>query len=247
MPGGYQHRGAHGGTQRGKRSTEAQSRRYSAQRQDYRQWKAQQKDSALRVHGRFSPPPIHLKPTAQQRLQSRLKSSQSLTTIAPINQTRDAGSKISLPLPTGTPLHLMTWNVEGLRETAKYDLILKFCIKHKVSLLCAQETKATSSYSFCKSGWEILLSGHPKEVHHGVGFFVSPTLRSHTRDFKPHSSRICELTLDTLPHPITVFNIYAPSTIEDAEEDRRRKTSFWEDLAELLINHPNSSHIPSGP
>ena len=137
----------------------------------------------------------------------------------------------------------MTWNVEGLRETAKYDLILKFCIKHKVSLLCAQETKATSSYSFCRSGWEILLSGHPKEVHHGVGFFVSPTLRSHTRDFKPHSSRICELTLDTLPHPITVFNIYAPSTIEDAEEDRRRKTSFWEDLAELLINHPNSSHI----
>ena len=250
MPGGYQHRGAHGGTQRGKRSTEAQSRRYSlwqarrrAQRQDYRRWKAQQKDSALRVHGSFSPPPIHLKPTTQQRLQSRLKSSQSLTTIAPINQTRDAGSKISLPLPTGTPLHLMTWNVEGLRETAKYDLILKLCIKHKVSLLCAQETKATSSYSFCKSGWEILLSGHPKEVHHGVGFFVSPTLRSHTRDFKPHSSRICELTLDTLPHPITVFNIYAPSTTEDAEEDRRRKTSFWEDLAELLINHPNSSHI----
>ena len=147
MPGRCQHRGAHGGTQRGKRSTEAQSRRYSlwqarrrAQRQDYRQWKAQQKDSALR------PPPIHLKPTTQQRLQSRLKSSQSLTTIAPINHTRDAGSKISLPLPTGTPLHLMTWNVEGLRETAKYDLILKFCIKHKVSLLCAQETKSTSSY-----------------------------------------------------------------------------------------------------
>ena len=49
--------------------------------------------------------------TTQQRLQSRFKSSQSLTTIAPINQTRDAGSKISLPLPTGTPLHLMTWNV----------------------------------------------------------------------------------------------------------------------------------------
>ena len=78
MPGGYQHRGAHGGTQRGRRSTEAQYRRYSlwqvrrrAQLQDYRQWKTQQKDSALRVHGRLSPPPIHLKPTTQQRLQRR--------------------------------------------------------------------------------------------------------------------------------------------------------------------------------
>ena len=135
----------------------------------------------------------------------------------------------------------MTWNVEGLRETAKYDLILKFCKIHRISLFCAEEIKSTSSYSFCKSGWEILLSGHPKEVHHGVGFFVSPTLRS--RDFKPHSSRICELILDMLPHPVTVFNIYAPSTVEDAEEDRRRKSSFWEDLAELRINHPNSSHI----
>ena len=39
------------------------------------------------------------------------------------------------------------------------------------------------------------------------------------------------------------FNIYAPSTVDDAEEDRRRKSSFWEDVADLLLNHPNSSHL----
>ena len=73
-PGGYQHRGAHGGSQRGQRSEEAQTRRYnlwrarrSASRQDYRQWKTHQQDVALKVHGNNRPPPIHLKPTTQHR------------------------------------------------------------------------------------------------------------------------------------------------------------------------------------
>ena len=64
-PGGYQHRGAHGGSQRGQRSEEAQTRRYnlwrarrSASRQDYRQWKTHQQDVALKVHGNNRPPPF---------------------------------------------------------------------------------------------------------------------------------------------------------------------------------------------
>ena len=250
VPSGYQHRGAHGGSQRGWRSEEARTRNYDlwqarrrANRQDYRQWKSHQQDVALKVHGNNSPPPIHLKPTSQHRLQRSLKSAQKHSTVAVVNQTRSTNKHVSLPLPTGTPLNISTWNVEGLKEVAKYDMILSFCKTHKISLLCAQETKADSSYTFQKSGWEILLSGTPKDIHHGVGFFVSPALRSHARDFKPHSSRICELTLDTLPHPITIINIYAPSTIDPPEPDRTRKAHFWEDLEDLLLNHPNSSHI----
>ena len=241
-PSGYQHRGAHGGSQRGWRSEEARTRRYDlwqarrrANRQDYRQWKSHQQDVALKVHGNNSPPPIHLKPTSQHRLQRSLKSAQKHSTVAVVNQTRSTNKHVSLPLPTGTPLNISTWNVEGLKEVAKYDMILSFCKTHKISLLCAQETKADSSYTFQKSGWEILLSGTPKDIHHGVGFFVSPALRSHARDFKPHSSRICELTLDTLPHPITIINIYAPSTIDPPEPDRTRKAHFWEDLEDLWI------------
>ena len=89
-------------------------------------------------------------PPEADYLQRRFKSSRSLTTIAPVNQTRDAGSTISLPLPTGTPLHVMTWNEEGLREIAKYDMILKFCKTQKVSLLCAQETNPPHLIPFVK-------------------------------------------------------------------------------------------------
>ena len=41
---------------------------------------------------------------------------------------------------------------------------------------------------------------------------------------KPHSPRICELTIATLPHPITVINIYAPSTVDTPETDRQQKS-----------------------
>ena len=89
----------------------------------------------------------------------------------------------------------MSWNVEGLKEVAKYDSILRFCATRKISLLCAQETKVESSSTFVKNGWEILMSGLPSSKHHGVGFFISPSLRAHVSDFKPHSPRICEIYL----------------------------------------------------
>ena len=137
----------------------------------------------------------------------------------------------------------MSWNVEGLKETAKYDSVLRFCSSNKISLLCAQETKVESSHTFVKNGWEILMSGLPSSKHHGVGFFVSPALRSHVKDFKPHSPRICEITLATLPHPITIPNIYAPSTVETPETDRQQKSQFWTDLEDLMLNLPNPSHV----
>ena len=94
-PSGYQQNGAHRGSQRGQRSEEAQTRRYNlwqarrrANRQDYRQWKSQHQDAARKVHGNNSPPPIHLKPTNQDRLQRSLKSAQKTSTVAVINQTR---------------------------------------------------------------------------------------------------------------------------------------------------------------
>ena len=199
---------AHGGTQRGMRSYESNLRRIQAWkdarregRRDYRLWKSSIRDSTLRVHGGPNPqPPIHPKPTYVERL---FKASRS---VPPTNQTiqlhkhRFVSSKCTIPLPTKTNLHVLSWNVEGLKETSKYDQIISFCKTNNVSLLCAQETKAESSHTFCKSGWGILMSGLPSDKHHGVGFFVSPQLCSHVSDCVPHSLRIAEITVNTLPH-----------------------------------------------
>ena len=87
------------------------------------------------------------------------------------------------------------------------------------------------------------MSGLPSEKHPGVGFFVSPWLRSHVSEFIPHSPRVAELTINCLPHKITVLNVYAPSLVEDPEKDRDRKSKFWSQLEDIVLSHPNQSHL----
>ena len=148
-----------------------------------------------------------------------------------------------MPVPTGYDLDLATWNVEGLREIAKCDQILTFAKSRQIQLLAVQEIKTKSVSTFQKSGWEILHPGAPNARHHGVGFFASPSLRLHVRDFLAYSPRICELTIHTNPHPITVFSVYAPSTVEDSTEDIARKDHFWSQLDSIITEHRNSSYL----
>ena len=120
---------------------------------------------------------------------------------------------------------------------------MSFLSYRNIHLLAAQETKTDSVNTFTKSGWEILHSGASNARHHGVGFFVSPCLRPHVSSFLAHSPRLCELTIQTNPHPITIFSIYAPSTVEDSVEDVARKEHFWSQLDAILIDQKNSSHL----
>ena len=252
MPSGYQHREAHGGnTQRGHRSLSAYQRRLiawkeskSQNRRVFRQWKSSVKDAALRVHGGPNPKPlIHPRPTYEERFIKSAKSQPHNSYSTQVHNMRSANDRCTVPIPTNTDLCLWTWNVEGLRETAKYDSIISYCRSQNVSLLCAQETKAESCHYFNKNGWQILMSGLPSEKHHGVGFFVSPWLRSHVSDFIPHSPRIAEVTVNTVPRKITILNVYAPSWVEDPDNDRDRKQKFWSQLGDIALFHSDQSHL----
>ena len=197
------------------------------------------KDTSLRTHGGHNPNPLmRPKPAAQKRL-----ASQSRRFSQGYNQLRFVNKPAAVPVPTGFQLQFATWNVEGLRETAKYDQIITFLNSKQIHLLAVQETKCESVSTFCKSGWEILHSGSCDSRHHGVGLFVSPSLRPHAHKFLAHSPRICELTLQTNPHPVTVFSIYAPSTVDDPSEDQFRKEQFWSQLDSIISGHCNSSHL----
>ena len=246
VPCGYQDRRALRGSHRGTRSEASKYRRFTSwkqnqrdSRQDYRIWKSSYKDSTLRTHGDQNPKPLICpKSTAQIRLQSQASSFGNRA-----NQLRNSCKDIAAPLPTGFDIHIATWNVEGLREVAKYDQVLSFLRHRNIHLLAVQETKSDSINTFNKSGWEILHSGASNAKHHGVGFFVSPSLRPHVHSFLAHSPRICEITVRTNPHPITVFSIYAPSTVEDSSEDVARKEFFWSQLDGIITDHKNSSHV----
>ena len=172
---GYQNRRALRGASRGHRSESAILRRRNSRitkqqeaRRDYRQWKSHCKDSSLRTHGDQNPKPLTCpKPAALDRL-----SSQTRSVSHGYNQLRFVQKTGSVPVPTGFSLQIATWNVEGLRETTKYDQILLVLRSRQVHLLAVQETKSDSVSTFCKSGWEILHSGASNAKHHGVGFLL---------------------------------------------------------------------------
>ena len=249
VQGGYQDQRALRRTSRGYRSESSYLRRLSSRkskqqeaRRDFRQWKSRCKDSSLRTHGDQNPNPLICpKPAAQHRFIS-----QSRRFPQGYNQLRHVEKPAAVPVPTGFPLQLATWNVEGLRETAKYDQILSFLTSKQLHLLAVQETKCESVSTFCKSGWEILHSGASNAKHHAVGFLVSPSLRLHAYHFLAHSPRICEITIRTNSHPVTVFSIYAPSTVEDSTEDQARKEHFWAQLDSIMSEHSNSHLIILG-
>ena len=130
-PSGYQHREAHGGTQRGMRSFASNQRRLQSWkdarregRKDYRVWKSSIRDSTLRVHGGQNPtPPIHPKPTYVERF---FKASRS---VPPSSQTVQL-HKGSLPLnvPFHFPPTLIYMFCLGMsRDSGKPPNTIKFC------------------------------------------------------------------------------------------------------------------------
>ena len=132
-------------------------------------------------------------------------------------------SRAFLPvsLKPHTRLNIATWNVEGLKEVTKYDQILiAFARKHDLDLLAMQETKADSSHSFCKPGWEILHSSTPAGKHRKVGFMISPLLRPYVTDFLAHGPRICDSPLILPPTRLRSFVCTPPVKLK-----RHRRTS----------------------
>ena len=107
--------------------------------QYHRIWKRSLQDSTLRVHGGLNPlPPIHPRPTYVERHYKNIKQASRYSLIHPINHSRSIQNSLTVPLPTSTHLRIMSWNVEGLKETAKYDSIIRFCSQHTKFLSCAQ-------------------------------------------------------------------------------------------------------------
>ena len=213
-PRGYQNRDTIGGSSRGQRSSQAKKLRFQkwtqykrTRRQDYRAWKSALKGTTLRTHGGSIPvPPSSPSPTKAERLRSAVRRTQS----SPSNWRYHQHS-CPISIKPHTTIRIATWNVEGLKEVAKYDQILLFAKKHDFHLLAIQETKADSSHSFCKSGWEILHSSTPEGKHHGVGFMVSPFLRPFLTDFLAHTPEFVRLLFESSLTPSLSFVFMLPA------------------------------------
>ena len=139
-------------------------------------------------------------------------------------------------------LKIATWSVEGLREVAKYDQIFAFMRKENVHMLAMQETHSTAIQEFSKEGFLVLHSAAADSPKHGVGFIISPSLRPYVPSFMPLGPRLCSIMVNTSPRPLLVYCAYAPSLVQDAAEDSKRKRDFWDHPSEqtFSVDSPQS-------
>ena len=145
--------------------------------------------------------------------------------------------------PSSNQLHMATWNIETLIGLGKHQALAEFVIKQGLDILCIQETNSTASDEILAKGGKFLLSGAPDEPAAGVGFYVAPKALPLVQDFVPFSSRLAALILRTQPHPTILLTVYAPSMLQDAAQDLKRKQKFWETLPDYLLQLPRPATV----
>ena len=237
---GNENRSAFGGCHRGFRSAEALERRLhhyrntrAEARRTYRAYGKGFGDGRA-DHSLLEPPPPQPKQAVVERSRKKLTCQQNLQNNASVFRAV-MSTAVSPCKLYARSLKLATWNVEGLREVAKYDQIFAFMRKENVHMLAMQETHSTSIQEFSKDGFLILHSAAAGSPNHGVGFIVSPSLRPYVQSFMPLGPRLCSVVVNTSPRPLHVYCAYAPSLVQDAAEDTKRKREFWDHLSEQTL------------
>lgn len=227
-PSGYRKRSDRALTNRAAKAREIRAK----SRREYRYWKSHLGGQEFWAGQTCqSPPPFRPTCSAQLRVIKHTRSFPHQTSRAAWfrNFINSPQSIMTNPRPLSR-FKFCTWNVEGLYEPTKYDQLFQYMVSNDIMVLAMQETKATCPHSFLKRGFEVYLSGQADSPHHGVGFIVHPKARHLCSGFLGHSARVCSIEVAISPCPIMLVNVYAPSMVEDPEEDIARKAQFWNAL-----------------
>ena len=242
---GHESRSASGGKKRHHQNLRSESSRYlriqkyqnnrRKSRQAYRQWKRSASSPANLTLAQYCPPPKRVQVSVHQRNRfAGPRDTPTCTSRAFFFKKYVHRDRLSLPpirfrpmAPPGRQLLLYSWNVETLLGVGKYEMLAHILNAIQCGIVCLQETKSTTTDHIRALNWHFYLSGESTDPHAGVGFAVPDHLHPLVLDFVPLTSRIALLQLCTKPLPISLFSVYAPSQVADADLDRSRKNAFW--------------------
>ena len=127
-----------------------------------------------------------------------------------------------------------------MADTLKLKNLILLMAEHNLDLLMLSETKSTSYYSYTSEQHLVILSGHNKDKHAGVGAIVHPRLRPHISDIVQVNSRIIHLKLNRRGGHTHVRGVYAPHSGLDLETIRQ---PFWDTLEEYVDKLPQPEPI----
>lgn len=125
-----------------------------------------------------------------------------------------------------------SWNIEGLSDVKLEELCIHMK-KHKISVLCLQETHKTGCPYYWYNGFLVILSGSESQdrEYAGTGFLIAPWIAKSVHSFTQHSNRLCNVKIRTFGGLISLISAYAPPNYDHNLDDR---VEFFHKLGEFI-------------
>lgn len=114
-------------------------------------------------------------------------------------------------------LNIATWNVRSMLGYGKLQQVQHEADRLSIDILGLAEIRWTKSGKQETNGWHLYYKGDESEHQRGVGFLVSPKIARSVLRIQPVNDRIFLLRVNAKPQPITLIQIYMPTT--DASDD----------------------------
>lgn len=117
------------------------------------------------------------------------------------------------------PHRIGAWNVRGLVQPGKLEIVEKEMQAHHVAILGLSETHLKGSgHLITEGGNTLYFSGHDTESKNGVGILLPRKLNNCVLSYNAVNDRIITIKIKCKPLPINIVQIYAP-TAQSSEED----------------------------
>lgn len=122
-------------------------------------------------------------------------------------------------LPTHASHLIGTWNIRGLLQGGKLNIVEKEMAAHNVTVLGLSETHLKGSgHLMTDEGNTLYFSGHETESKNGVAILVPRKLSSCVLGYNTVNDRIMTIKLACKPLPMNLVQVYAP-TAQSSEQD----------------------------
>lgn len=114
-------------------------------------------------------------------------------------------------------LRLATWNVRGLNQQGKLQIVQEELNRCSIDVACISEVHWQGQGHFRTSDYTMYFSGAEDRNIHGVGMLVSNKLNNFVLGYEPINERVMSLKLNARPCIINIMSLYAPTLA--AEDD----------------------------
>ncbi|XP_039309130.1 craniofacial development protein 2-like [Solenopsis invicta] len=130
---------------------------------------------------------------------------------------------------------LATWNVRGLLQTGKLDILKKELERNRVKIAGISETHWRGRGHFRSNNFAIYFSGPDDASRNGVAFMVHGTLARAVLGYETVSDRIISIRLKAKPCTLNIIQVYAPTSEADEED----MDNFYSSLQRIIEKIPN--------